>query len=515
MLRRSAFLYWCAVAMAMTACAAVVSATPVFKVELVQVVHRHGARTPIVSFNETLICGTEFPCGHLNHEGQTMLVNLGKYLRHRYMEDPAVVREPYFPYDFYNVSISHTRSTDVPRTLQSASALLRGLFPNMSAFFPVIHTVAMEQDVLLHSSMVPMLRARYGYAEQELRSRCDPVLDRKISFDQLQAVASEVHLQGFCANYTLRSRCAERLCDVGQSYESTGQLTSFPLLGQHLDDLCAVTATISHFLFAYNASNSVHRSQGAPYYHLSSLLVSNMRAHQRRTTAPSYKLYQYSAHDSTIAPLASSLGDNSMEAMLPPFGTAFIMELLSRTDSQTALSSSFHVRLVRGHSGKSSASNFTFALGDFKMRCQDAAGKTYIAEDNICPFADFERFINSTAPTSPMGTCYIDPGLLDRMNCPADAVSDNRSLSEDCLFYRKYCSKYACGTGHLLDAIDYGCHRIPSTTSQPASPPMSSGGIAALSIALFMAGGLASVGRMRVWKRYRSTQRAKDVTLLA
>ncbi|GET93334.1 membrane-bound acid phosphatase precursor [Leishmania tarentolae] len=507
------FLYRCAMVVAVVVSAAAVSAAPMYKVELVQVVHRHGARSPIVDYNDTLICGTEFPCGYLNYEGQAMLVNFGKYLRHRYTEDLSVVSEPYFPYSWYNLSISYTRSTDVLRTLQSADGLLRGLFPNNSAFFPAIHTMDGADDMLLRSSAVPMLRARLNYAKQELLTVCDQVLDRLMSFDQLQAVAAEVHSQGYCVNYTLRSRCAERLCDIGLAYEPTGRLESVPLLRRHLDDVCAVTAMSTHFSFAYNASNPVHQKQGAPFYHLAKQLVSNMLAHQQRETAPPYKLYEYSTHDSTISPLAASFGDNSMEAMLPPFGTAFIMELLSPTDPSAALSSPFYVRLLRGHSGVTPASNFTFALSHFDMRCQDATGNTYIAKDNICPFADFERFINSTAPTSPMGMCYLDPSLLFRMGCPLDAA-DNRTLSEDCLLYRKHCSSYSCGTGYYLDAIDYGCHRIPASNSTTVSSPVCSGCIAALSIVLFIIGGVASIGGMKAWERYRKFKSKKSEVLI-
>ncbi|KAG5489409.1 hypothetical protein GH5_00278 [Leishmania sp. Ghana 2012 LV757] len=510
----TAFFYRFAVMVAVVVSAAMVSAAPKYKVVVVQLVHRHGARSPIVDSNQTLICGTKFPCGYLNYEGQMMLENLGKYLRHRYTEDPAVVSEPYFPSTSYNLSISYTRSTDVLRTLQSATGLLQGLFPNASAFFPAIHTVSTADDVLLLSSAVPMIRARYNYAARELREVCDPVLDSRMPFGQLQAVAAEVHSQGFCSNHTLRSRCAERLCDIAHAYQSTGQISKYPLLRQHLDDLCAVTAMSSHYYFAYNASNPVHQKQGAPYYHLAKLLVNNMRAHQQRKGAPSYRLYEYSAHDTTISPLAVSLGDNSMEAMLPPFGTAFIIELLSLKDATAESSSSFYVRVLRGHPGVTPATNFTFALRHFDMRCQDATGKTYIAVDNICPFADFERFINSMAPKSPMGTCYIDPDLLGRMDCPVDAVGDNRSLSADCLFYRKHCGEYACGTGYYLDGISYGCHRIPASDSGSASAPMSSGGIALLGIVLFIAGAVASVGGMEVWKRYKKAESEGSETLI-
>ncbi|KPA81210.1 membrane-bound acid phosphatase precursor [Leptomonas pyrrhocoris] len=478
-----------------------VLAAPAYKLELVQLVHRHGARSALVSYNETKICGTEFPCGYLNYQGQLMLLNFGKFLRHRYTEDASVVSEPYFPYDSYNLSISYTRSTDVLRTLQSANALLRGLFPDSSAYFPAVHTVENHEDVLLHSSMVPLIRARYNYAQQEVRDVCDPVLDKRMSFETLQATAAEVHSQDFCSNYTLRSACAETLCDIAHAYESTGQLDSTPLLRQHLDDVCAVTATSSYFYFSYNKSDPVHQKQGGPYYHLTKTLVRNMHLHLHHKTAPPFKLYEYSAHDSTISPLATSLGDNSLEAMLPPFGTAFIVELLSAAEG-SASSKSWYVRVLRGHPGVTPSTNFTFALNHFPMRCMNAENNTYVADDNVCPLADFERFVASTAPTSEMGTCYLDPILNGRMDCPVDAVGDNRTLSSDCLVYRKLCPKYACGTGYYLDAVDYGCRRIKATEEVTESTGMSRGGIAALSIALFIAGTVAGVAGMVLKKRF-------------
>lgn len=493
-------------ALACCALLAVVSsgvlAAPAYKVELVQVVHRHGARSAIVSHNETKICGTDFPCGYLNYEGQQMLLNFGKFLRHRYTEDASVVSEPFFPYESYNLSISYTRSTDVLRTLQSADGLLRGLFPNTSAYFPAVHTVDNLEDAMLHSSLVPIIRARYNYAPQEVRDVCDPVLDKRLSFETLQAIAAEVHSAGFCANYTERSQCAEKLCDIAHAYQSTGQIDSTPLLREHLNDVCAVTATSSYFYFSYNQSNPDHQKQGAPYYHLTKRLVHNMRLHRSPATAPPFKLYEYSAHDTTISPLAASLGDNSLEAMLPPFGTAFIVELLSAAGTSASASPSWYVRVLRGHPGVTPSTNFTFAISQFSLRCTNAQNHTYVAEDNICPLADFERFVASTAPTSEMGTCYLDPVLGGRMDCPMDAEGDNRSLSEDCLIYRKQCSKYACGTGYYLDAVDYACRRIKAGEDTVATVGMSSGGIAGLSIALFIAGAVAGVGGMTVYKRY-------------
>lgn len=469
-----------------------------YSVRLVQVVHRHGARSPIVSYNTTQICGTEYPCGYLNTQGQQMLVNFGSYLRNRYNSDSAVVSTPFFSLESYNVSVSYTRSTDVLRTLQSASALLSGLFPNASAFFPAIHTVDNNFDALLHSSVVPAILSRYYYANEELTTLCNAVLDSRVSYSQVQAVAAEVYSSGFCSVYEERWTCADKLCDIALAYQSTGQLTSYPLLSTHMEDLCAVTATSADYYFGYNASNPVHQKQGTVYQHLAKELLANMKLHQSSKNAPSYKFYEYSAHDTTVAPLSVVFGDHSLKAMMPPFGAAYILELLTPTSSSA--SSSWYVRLLRGHPGVTPSSNYTFALDSFSMRCMNAMNTTYIASENICPYEDFERFINSTGPTSEEGVCYIDPQHLARMNCSSDAEADGRALSKHCLLYRQLCAKFACGTGYRVDASDYSCYRInaSATTTSRAKE-------VGLRVILFICGVTLGAAVMFAWRRYRKT----------
>lgn len=54
-------------------------------------------------------------------------------------------------------------------------------------------------------------------------------------------------------------------------------------------------------------------------------------------------MYEYSAHDTTVAPFAVALGDMSLDALNPQYGMTYAMELLQNTKDN-----SYHVRIIRG-----------------------------------------------------------------------------------------------------------------------------------------------------------------------
>ncbi|CBZ39109.1 tartrate-sensitive acid phosphatase acp-3.2, putative [Leishmania donovani] len=58
--------------------AAAVSVDARLVVRMVQVVHRHGARSALINDNTTEICGTLYPCGELTGEGVEMVRAIGE-----------------------------------------------------------------------------------------------------------------------------------------------------------------------------------------------------------------------------------------------------------------------------------------------------------------------------------------------------------------------------------------------------------------------------------------------------
>ena len=85
-------------------------------------VSRHGARTPIERYEWSV---SEWPegQGELTREGMSQSYILGNEFRERYLVAAKVTSQT------FNLSEVYVRSTDYPRTIMSAQALLMGLFP--------------------------------------------------------------------------------------------------------------------------------------------------------------------------------------------------------------------------------------------------------------------------------------------------------------------------------------------------------------------------------------------------
>lgn len=491
---------------------------PEYTLELVQIVHRHGARSAIASYNNTQICGLKYPCGILNQEGQAMLVHTGEFLRQRYTNaSEGVVTRPFFKQEGYNLSISTSRSTDVLRTLQSSDAFLRGFFPDLDFYYPAIHTVRSQEDYLLRSSSIPEIAARLGYGKEEEAKLCDPLVDALFpEFSTLQAVGAEVYSAEFCSDKRNRTSCAKQLCDIGKAYDSTGEITSYPLLNMNLDAVCAVLSCSSAFIFGYHpnetdvspmyALDAARGSFGQP---LAQKLLTNIYEHMEN---PTFKLFEYSAHDTTITPLGVTFGDQMGNTLLPPFGATFVLELLkkststnvARTKSSVVKHSTvenglnledeeeYAVRLLYGHPGETPETNFTFAFADFSLRCLHPLlndGKPYVATNNICPLSDFVRFINISAPKDPRGLCLVTPSLLAAMDCEPEN-NTKAAPNNVCLNFRRTCPEEACADGFVM-SYNNTCVTALSSGSETSSK-ISISLLVFFVIVAFFLGGVAS-----------------------
>ncbi|KAG8341789.1 membrane-bound acid phosphatase 2 [Trypanosoma vivax] len=408
----------------------------------VQVIHRHGSRSAIVSYNESQICA-DTPCGHLNVPGQTMMTKAGEFLRSQYN---ANTLGPLFPSESYDLGVSYTRSTDVLRTIQSAECLLRGLFPNSTAFLPVVHTVDSATDWLLTSTNVPYSYAFYDADLDWWHNVCNPALDALIDFGTLISIAKEAFSEGFCAEPHHRCKCALMLFDIGAALSANGQIGNFPALQKHLQKLRSVAYLSFKEQFGYNASQEVHVHMGSQGQFLAQKIIDNFENHI--LGASSFKLYHYSAHDTTLSPLSATLGDATLTGMLPPFGQLYSVELLYDTSAKN-----YSVRVRRGAPGQTSESGYLFAWDEFQLRCMDSTNKIYDAVENICPFSDFKRFIDSTKGTDPAGPCYLSDRHKKLLNCSAEKSSHRKA----CESYRKVCPKWACSPDFAVDASSSEC----------------------------------------------------------
>jgi hypothetical protein len=93
------------------------------QLELVQIVFRHGDRTPVVIYPHDIYNATHWDMygglGQLTQTGMLQHNEYGLYLRNRYSK---------FLSEFYNKDQVYVRSTDYDRTVMSAQSLLSSLY---------------------------------------------------------------------------------------------------------------------------------------------------------------------------------------------------------------------------------------------------------------------------------------------------------------------------------------------------------------------------------------------------
>ncbi|KAL7695037.1 membrane-bound acid phosphatase 2 [Lotmaria passim] len=425
------------------------------EVVMVQVLHRHGARSGTPRYNTSLIC-TEAPCGYLTWAGVDMLLNVGAYLRNRYNNDRTVVNVPLFPSPNYDLDVSYSRSTDVLRTLQSAEIFLRGFFPNTSNLYAAVHTVEDDTDMLLNSNAQPWLKFFYSYNKPLLRTVCNPLTDKLYpDWTEITTLGKEIFLESYCSDYTTRSDCVRLLFDIAAAKMAVGELDQYPLLKANFAKIQNITRVLFAYEYHYNRSDSLMFKQGGRGQPFLKQLVANMDNQIAGTNK--YKLMHYSAHDTTLAPVWGTLGDESETAMLPPFAQVLVAELL-KSKSTGAM----RVRVLRGAPGQSPDTNFAFDWdATWHLQCMNAWGIAYYAQNNVCPYEDFKRYIRWSEPGDARGYCYLDPDFVTIANCPTKntvyGIPASAVVSSTCRFYRAACPSFACTPGYTLNSVSYQC----------------------------------------------------------
>jgi hypothetical protein len=411
---------------------------------LVQILHRHGARSAIVSSNVSLICPTG--CGMLNWEGKQQLASVGRYLRQRYNNLPH--QAPLFPSESYDPRTVTSRSTNILRTLQSASGLLQGLFPNMSDYFPAISTVDLFTDTLLLTDAIPAYHIYQQLHIKDIETTIvEPQLRKLFNQSTAEAMGVELSIDKTCSNASTFVPCILEAQDIAATYASTGVLTngSFPVTLSFRPQLQLARFALNSAFFPYNASSELDQARGSLGQNIAMTMIQNMHAKKSGKLAQS--LMHYSAHDTTVMPFAATLGNNDL--MIPLFGTTYVLELWWDAETKNNLT----VRAYAGIPGQSPG-NYTIDVENFPLSCMGQDGTVYRAPSYpaSCPLEDFERFVNSSRPQSPAGQCYLtkeDFGLIGGNVVGSDQVPTPGSLVA---FYRQSCPAQACPLGTFLNA---------------------------------------------------------------
>lgn len=412
-----------------------------------QLLHRHGARYPLAKANASTWCPRDgASCGLLLEEGKGMLVSLGKYLRQRYGAAYFGGSDRYV--DQLDAGRIYTRSTAVPRTLQSADGVLRGMFPDTDAYFPVVNNINKNIDALLYMDAWPAFalwtqhgRKTFSYQE-ELRPLVEYLFpDPKTVLD----LAEEAHYQGFCAEQRHGALCLGGVQDIAASLNAQGKLdpARYPNMVRYYGQLGEVRRAMRRLMFRYEpARNPLDVARGS-WQTLPQAYIKAMRDAMAGKLG-AMKFIHYSAHDDTTGPFARTIGDPDD---LPPFAKMYLIDFVEEDGK-------YYVRGVQGHP-EQTPGDYPYTVTPVQIGGITEDGRTHYLLDGTSrmPFEDFVRYVDSSKGTDPLAMCLVEAAVVKGMGC--DKL--NAAPSHECMLYRANCPMTACPTGSVLRYSDYAC----------------------------------------------------------
>lgn len=282
---------------------------------LLQIVYRHGDRTPIWTYKNDphpLSVWKEGP-GQLTNKGCMQHYTLGGHLRKRYPDfitgDPHEI---------------HVRSSDRDRCLASASCHLAGMYPPSGRWvwdrnFPwqpvAVHTRPVEDD--------PVLAPGEQYCPEQTKED-----DR---------IKDSPEGQSFLAKYhKLYVYLTEKSGSVINDWKTSERLFN-ALMIEKLYNFTVpnwteeVWSNLSYqydqsFVF-YAKTPLLQRLRAGP---LLDDITKNMEAASKNETAGGYKIYMYSTHDTAVASLRQALGIFDNRA--PEYCSTVLFELWEEAD---------------------------------------------------------------------------------------------------------------------------------------------------------------------------------------
>uniref|UniRef100_H3D8V2 Acid phosphatase 6, lysophosphatidic n=1 Tax=Tetraodon nigroviridis TaxID=99883 RepID=H3D8V2_TETNG len=345
-----------------------------YDLKLVQVLFRHGARTPLKSipnvmevkaqwepklleppahthinyvvtnlhggpkppapvedsYRKMMLTGGSFP-GQLTTLGMQQLYDLGRALRTRYMEEKAFLSPA------FSLAEVYVRSTNIVRTIESAKCLVAGLFQQEQEDVLTILTEAAESEVLYPNYHgCKMLKILCGHRWTESSTLPDIAADLQ-SIHRALGIAADQRVDFVLIRDDMVARQAHGLpCPPAlDTWKST--------IEQRAVDM------MSH-LYQPNKREALQLSVG-PLLHI---LLSNMEEKvQGSSSEPgSRKLFLYSAHDTTLMPCLMALGIFDMR--WPPYAADLTLELYQHRQTREAFVKVSYVgqdQLIPGCSG--------------------------------------------------------------------------------------------------------------------------------------------------------------------
>ncbi|XP_012692707.2 lysophosphatidic acid phosphatase type 6 [Clupea harengus] len=387
---------------ATTECQAKKEDSSQLELKLVQVLFRHGARTPLKSIPDVLevqwvpdllevpphthidyvvtdleggprppspvedsyrahiLTGGTYP-GQLTTVGMQQLYDLGKRLRARYIQEVPFLTSSFSPAEVY------VRSTNIVRTIESAKCLVAGLFQQKQADVVPILTAEAEKEILYpnyHGCNLLRLLSGHRWAEsstlpaiaEDLKSIQDALgipVNQRVDFILIRddMVARETH--GLACPSELvswRAIVERRAVDmIYHIYEPSKR-----------ENLQLCVGPLLHTMMA----NMDEKVKGV-------------------SPEPNRKLFLYSVHDTTLMPCLMALGIFDMK--WPPYAADITLELLEHRTTKEAFVKVAYLgqdQKIPGCSGvicplaefQEAMAAYTLPFDRYKERCDKTEG---------------------------------------------------------------------------------------------------------------------------------------------
>uniref|UniRef100_A0A3Q3XD35 Uncharacterized protein n=1 Tax=Mola mola TaxID=94237 RepID=A0A3Q3XD35_MOLML len=342
-----------------------------YELKLVQVLFRHGARTPLKSipdvmevqwvptlleppahthinfvvtdlqggpkplapvedsYRKNTLTGGTFP-GQLTTLGMQQLYELGKRLRRRYIE------ESHFLSSTFSLTEVYVRSTNIVRTIESAKCLVAGLFQqSQKDILPILTTEAESEILYPNYHGCKMLKILGSHRWAESSALPDIAADLQ-NIQEALGIAAQQNIDFILIRDDMVAREAHGLpCPpVLDSWRRTVEQRA-------VDTMC--------YLYSTNKRETLQLCVG-PLLH--TLLCNIEEKLQGASSEANRKLYLYSGHDTTLIPCLMALGIFDMR--WPPYAADITLEVHQHRQTKKAFVKVSYIgqdQLIPGCSG--------------------------------------------------------------------------------------------------------------------------------------------------------------------
>lgn len=339
---------------------------------LVQIVHRHGDRTPIeFRGDDTFSNETYWPqgFGELVNKGKQRMFNKGQFIRENYAD--------FLTNDHKEI---HIRSSSAERCLESVSYLLAGVYPPKDDWiwsnntkiaklwqaFP-IQTVPEGEDTMLHFSVYCPVIARIFENIKHLSNYSQDFQKYVKLFDII-----EDNLNVTIRDFYFADDLADQLLvenENGYLHEWLNK-TEYEVLKQ-----------MRRVTFRYIYGNPVvSRLKSGVFV---KEIISNMNKTIEGKNKK--KLFVYSTHDSMIASYMYSMG--FYNDYKPPYGAMLMFELYERNETLSSNETSYYVKIWYHNSTSLNMTQCT----EKTFPCPDLQQIEIPSCGYACNFSQFER----------------------------------------------------------------------------------------------------------------------------